>query len=552
MRRLSWHAASASPSDGRQAESPDQVYLPAVLLVALLATTGLVFALAAASLPPSTATASPNRTLAPIAPAILDQLATEEFAEFLVVLETQAELGPASALPGKAAKGRAVRDALWETAQGSQGPLIRWLEDRGFEYRAFHVLNAILVRGDDDALRILASRPGVARIEANPRVRSLPPANHAQSGDGAGVSGESSAVMGVEPNIAYVRAPEAWALGATGQGIVIGGQDTGYAWSHPALAAQYRGWNEGIAAHDYNWHDAIHANENGASVCGADSPVPCDDHGHGTHTMGTAVGWDGGSNSIGMAPGARWIGCRNMDNGYGTPASYLECFEFFLAPYPLGGSPAQGNPDLAPDVVINSWSCPASEGCAPGTLEPAVESLRAAGILVVASATNLGPACSTIHDPPAIYAGSLTVGALSTGTDAAAELSSRGPVTIDGSGRVKPDLMAPGTQVRSSYPGGVYLSMSGTSMAGPHVAGAAALVWSAGPWLRGDVTRTTSILVATAMPISSTACSSAGLPNNTYGYGRVDALAAVQAAKPWRVALPAVLNSGAGSEGTEE
>ena len=255
--------------------------------------------------------------------------------------------------------------------------------------------------------------------------------------------------------------------------------------------------------------------------------------------MGTAVGWDGGANQIGVAPGARWIGCRNMDNGLGTPATYLECFEFFLAPYPVGGVPADGDPDLAPDVTNNSWSCPASEGCAAGTLQAATEAMRAAGILTVVSANNYGPACSTVREPPAIYASALAVGALISGSDAAASFSSRGPVTADGSGRTKPDLMAPGTTIRSSVPGGGYSSSwSGTSMASPHVAGAAAVLWSAAPWLRGDITATTSLLLDSAVPISSTDCSSSGVPNNTYGYGRLDVLAAVNAAKTWRLYLP--------------
>src|SRR5205085_7688764 len=118
-------------------------------------------------------------------------------------------------------------------------------------------------------------------------------------------------------------------------------------------------------------------------VCGTDSVLPCDDSGHGTHTMGTAVGSDGGTNKIGMAPGAKWIGCRNMDRGVGTPARYIECMEFFLAPYPVGGTPAQGDPNLAPDITTNSWGCPPSEGCSATTLQAAVEAQRAAGIFMV-------------------------------------------------------------------------------------------------------------------------------------------------------------------------
>ncbi len=151
-----------------------------------------------------------------------------------------------------------------------------------------------------------------------------------------------------------------WAAGYTGQGAVIGGQDTGYDWDHPALKNQYRGWNGASADHDYNWHDAIHVT---GSICGANSPEPCDDDDHGTHTMGTMVGDDGLGNQIGMAPGARWIGCRNMNDGVGTPATYTECYEWFIAPYPVGGTPDQGDPSKAPDVINNSWGCPPSEGC---------------------------------------------------------------------------------------------------------------------------------------------------------------------------------------------
>lgn len=122
----------------------------------------------------------------------------------------------------------------------------------------------------------------------------------------------------MEWNLQLVGADQVWALGATGQGVVIGGQDTGYDWDHPALIEQYRGWDGLSADHNYNWHDAIHSNS-GFNDCGADSPEPCDDNRHGTHTMGTMVGDDGAGNQVGMAPGAEWIGCRNMDEGVGTP-----------------------------------------------------------------------------------------------------------------------------------------------------------------------------------------------------------------------------------------
>ncbi|MCC6191654.1 MAG: S8 family serine peptidase, partial [Anaerolineales bacterium] len=256
----------------------------------------------------------------------------------------------------------------------------------------------------------------------------------------------------------------------------------------------------------------------------------CDDYSHGTHTMGTAVGDDGSGNQIGMAPGAEWIGCRNMNRGVGSPATYLECFEFFLAPYPITGTAAlDGNPDLAPHVTNNSWGCPDFEGCETNSLLAAVQAQRAAGIMTVVSAGNSGPACDTVDDPPAHHAEVYSIGALQTGTDNIAGFSSRGPVSEDGSGRRKPDLTAPGTGVRSSVPGGGYGTSSGTSMAAPHVAGAVALLWSARPSLVGQVALTEQILNQTAVHISSSDCGSSGWPNNTYGFGRLDVLSAVNA-----------------------
>lgn len=104
----------------------------------------------------------------------------------------------------------------------------------------------------------------------------------------------------VEPGVTYIKAPQVWATGFTGQGIVVAGADTGIRWDHNALKNHYRGWDGSTASHDYNWHDSIHT---GGGSCGANTLAPCDDNGHGTHTIGTAVGDDGGANQVGVAPG---------------------------------------------------------------------------------------------------------------------------------------------------------------------------------------------------------------------------------------------------------
>jgi subtilisin family serine protease len=161
-----------------------------------------------------------------------------------------------------------------------------------------------------------------------------------------------------------------------------------------------------------------------------------------------------------------------------------------------------------------------------------VENVRAAGIMVVASAGNEGhTGCSTVQNPPAIYDAAFSVGA-TDGADGVASFSSRGPVTVDGSGRLKPDVSAPGVGVRSSVPGTSYLQLSGTSMAGPHVAGAAALLWSADPELLGDVDGTEQAIAHAARPRTTMeGCGDDGadeVPNNVYGWGILDALAAVE------------------------
>ena len=442
-------------------------------------------------------------------------------AEFLVMLREQADLRGARTLPTKTQKSAFVADALSSTAARVQAPLRALLDARGAEYRSYWVANMIWVRGDRNLLEELAAREDVFHVYANPWVAMRGPVSSKPS------AGAPDSPDAIEWGVAQVHAPEVWALGFKGQGIVVSGADTGYQWDHPALKLKYRGWT-GSADHNYNWHDSIHS---GGGSCGADSQAPCDDFGHGTHTMGTMVGDDGGNNKIGVAPSAKWIGCRNMDQGVGSPATYTECFQWFIAPTDL----ANQNPDpsKAPNVINNSWGCPTDEGCTdPAVLQTVVENTRAAGIEVVVSAGNDGSACGTVNTPAAIYDASFSVGATDSG-DAIAGFSSRGPVTVDGSNRLKPDISAPGVNVRSSIPGGGYGSLSGTSMAGPHVVGVVALVLSANAELVGNPDAIEPVLTSSAVPRTTTeSCGGIPgdqIPNNTYGWGRIDALSALSA-----------------------
>jgi serine protease AprX len=449
-------------------------------------------------------------------------------AEFLVYLDEQADLSGAAQLRTKVDKGRFVYESLTSVAARTQGSVLEDLEARGVEYRSYWIANMIWVRGNMDLIEMMARRPEVARIYGSPRVKLQEPV--------AELSSVYTLSDGVEWNIALVNADDVWAMGNTGEGVVIGGQDTGYDWDHPALINQYRGWDGSKVDHNYNWHDAIHGDDPhtpAGNPCGFDSEVPCDDNDHGTHTMGIMVGDDGGGNQIGMAPGAKWVSCRNMEEGWGTPQTYIECYQWFLAPTDLMGE--NPRPDLAPHIINNSWSCPIEEGCTdPNVLLTVVENLRAAGILSVHSAGNSGSdstlGCSTVNTPAAIYDASLTVGNTDS-NDNIYSSSSRGPVIRDGSGRLKPDVSAPGTGIRSCIPGGAFTVKGGTSMAAPHVAGLAALMISAQPQLAGQVDWLEKIILENAVPITTTqACggdTADQVPNNVYGWGRIDALKAV-------------------------
>ena len=433
-------------------------------------------------------------------------------AEFFIVLKAKADLSPAFKMSTKAERGKFVFKTLYETAQKSQAPLKQLLKARGIKFQSFYLVNSLLVKGDRALVNEMAARDDVASIDGNPIIHNdLPKPEKVFA---------SKAPEAVEWNITKVNAPTLWGLGFTGQGVVVGGQDTGYRWTHNAIKEKYRGWDGTTGSHDYNWHDSIHS---GGGSCGADSSTPCDDSGHGTHTMGTVLGDDEGSNQVGMAPGAKWIGCRNMDQGNGTPATYLECFEFFMAPYPVGGDPGQGDPSLAPDLTTNSWSCTDGEGCTVGDeLQVAVDAQKAAGITTVSAAQNQGSSCGTVDFPPGIYSSAYTVGS-TTMSDQLSGFSSRGPA--DFTGLMKPSIVAPGSSVRSAYNSSdsAYATLSGTSMATPCVAGGIALLYSAAPSYRDDVDATETLMNdgATPLPAIVEACGGDYVngPNNSWGHG---------------------------------
>lgn len=408
-----------------------------------------------------------------------------------VVFKEQADLSGVAGITDVKARRAEVYRRLVATADRTQAPLRRELARLRVSFTPYYLVDGLEVTGDPVLRQWLSTRSDVDRVLLSPHLRPVP-------AGGAPMRGNAPAPNSPQWNVTMLHAPDVWARGDTGKGIVIGTSDTGVDAAHPALAGSMR-------PGDDSWYDPWNHTR-----------TPTDHNGHGTHTLGTALGRDG----IGVAPGAQWIGCVDLDRNLGNPAYYLDCLQFMLAPFPYGGDPLRdGRPARGADVLTNSWGCPGVEGCDRAALLPAVDALTAAGVFVVAAAGNTGPRCGSITDPPAPYPGTFTVGAVDANGHVA-EFSSRGPV----SGAAKPDVLAPGDGVLSALPGGGYGALSGTSMAAPHVAGVVALLWSAHPSLVGDIGGTRRILRDSTGSPPVDGCGGRA--------GAVDADAAVRAAGP--------------------
>lgn len=427
-----------------------------------------------------------------------------------VILKEQADLSSIRQIADIDERRTAAYQMLVQHANETQADLRSTLDGFGVEYTPYYLVNALEVRGGMLLRAYLSTRPEVDRVIPSPRLRPVD-----QEASILPELPEGAAPSGVQWNVSMIGADRVWEeFGVRGEGIVIGQSDSGADLDHPALQPTYRGNTSG---HDYNWFDPWNGR-----------PSPYDEGGHGTHTLGTIVG----QNGIGIAPETTWFACANLNRNLGNPALYLDCMQFMLAPFPQGGDPlADGDPTLAADVLNNSWGCPQIEGCDPNALLPAANHLRDAGIFVVVSTGNDGPACSTVDAPLSLYDSVFSVGAIDRFGNIAF-FSSRGPVTADGSGRMKPDIVAPGVDILSALPGGGYGSNSGTSMAGPHVVGAVALLWSADPSLIGDIDRTEQLLINAADPYTGSreGCFAGDFPNAAYGHGVLDVYEAVQEA----------------------
>jgi hypothetical protein len=466
-----------------------------------------------------------------VEPALFDLLAARGSTDFVVVMAEQADLSAAYAIDDWNARGRAVYDALRETASRTQAPLAAYAGRNALAYRSFFSENTVYVEGGTlRAALDLASLPGVALVRT-PREAHITPAFVAgpTAPDSYGWNLDA-----LKPGYGQygMQAAQVWAdYDVRGEGIVVANIDTGVYYEHDAVIRQYRGnLGSGIFDHDYNWYMPT-------SGCG-DGTYPCDNNSHGTGTIGIMIGETADlSEQTGAAPAAQWIACKGCEGTVCTEPALLGCADWILAPCPIGtdpGSPAC-DPDMRPHIVNNSW------GDAGGDdwYRSYIQAWVAAGIFPAFSAGNsLG--CSVLGSPGDNPEAFGTAAHDSSGRHHYAGGPSvffPEPSCDPNAHEVDPHLSAPTFGRAPSNSDDAYFSLSGTSGASPHTAGAVALIWSAAPALIGDIDTTFTVLEqSTNHDVPAGYCGKPGCagsevyPNYSYGWGYLDARAAVEMA----------------------
>ena len=450
-----------------------------------------------ASLLPQGVAARPSSRIAPIDGALLERLRAEGRASFFVQMAAQPDLNAAYSIADWNARGHYVYDTLRQLAAETQAPVLAYAERRSLETHPLLASNAVYVRdGDLQAALDLAALPGVASLHLE-RVLPLSGLRSAQLPQGL----DAVTSWG----ILDTHAPDAWQMGVRGVGLIVAGIDTGVQWDHPALIDRY-----GCPEDPGNpacWWDP-------SGICGG---VPCDNNGHGTHTMGTMVAKDDPTFPYiaGMAPDATWIACKGCESSGCTEYALTACADWALAP---GGDPAN-----RPHVVNNAWG---GQGCDDWYM-PYVLAWHAAGIFPAFSAGASGPGCCSLGSP-----GDYMETFASTAHDAnryVGSMAGRGPSCFGTA--AKPNVSAPGVNICSTTPDDSWDCWSGTSPATSHSAGAVALVLSACPDYVGNVLDIFALIQDTADEPPEGDCGAPpdGEGNYTYGHGFVNVVTAVEA-----------------------
>jgi subtilisin family serine protease len=408
---------------------------------------------------------------------------------------------------------------LQQKARNTQGALIDHLDNlqragRVQNFRPFWIANVIQLSATGAELEQLARRPDVGTIYLNYEIELV---------DGDAVEASSSPPVSAdgrtpEPGLVAIHAPEVWALGYTGEGILVATLDTGVDGTHPALASRWRGLDPAYEGHP-GWA-FLDLQPTGWTS-------PHDSGAHGTHTMGTVCGGAPG-NQIGVAPGAQWINAAVIDRTTSIPTTVAEAIQAFQWLVDPDGDPFT-DWDV-PAVCSNSWGVKTSHGypACDQTFWSYIDACEAAGIVVLFSAGNEGgseslrrPADRATDEYRSCAVGGIDASVSPEPPFAMYGDSSRGPshCTPTGEAAIKPEISAPGVSVISSIPGPDYGPMTGTSMASPHVNGVVALIRQACPDL--TVEEVKQVLYDTALDQGSPG------KDNDYGYGVVDAYAAV-------------------------
>lgn len=394
-------------------------------------------------------------------------------------------------------------------------------------FESFWIANCIRVDATPDVIRRLAQREDVERVYPNYPIELIEPTRtpDTQSTDVEEVepAGGHTLLPTPELGVQAVRAPEVWAMGITGAGVLVSTLDTGVDGNHPALASRWRGVADPRYAGHPGWafFDPV-----------TSWTFPQDSGYHGTHTMGSVCGGAPG-NQVGVAPGAQWIHAAVIDRTslYQTCTDAIAAFQWLIDP--------DGNPSTdwdVPQVCSNSWGIGTWHNVPPyntpcdNSFWSYIDACEAAGIVVFFSAGNEGPTANSLRRPgdraTDEYRNCAVAGinANSPPNWFMYSSSSRGPTycTPTGAAAIKPDIAAPAEGVVSCMPGGSYGSLSGTSMASPHVNGVVALMLEACPELYPDDVK--QIIYDTALDL--------GPPgkDNDYGYGLIDAYEAVNLA----------------------
>ncbi|MCD6162404.1 MAG: S8 family peptidase [candidate division Zixibacteria bacterium] len=387
-------------------------------------------------------------------------------------------------------------------------------------YKSYWISNAVYIKGDAEFIRNLAARNDVEYVFKNLPLVLVEPVE---------IGTASQSETGAEPGLDVIGARDAWQMGLTGKGRLVCNLDTGVDGNHPALSSSWRGANG--ASDSASWFDPY-----------TKTTQPVDYHGHGTHTMGTIVGLDG-ADTIGVAFGAQWIAAGVVDRGGSvdrTIADILSAFEWAADP---DGNPATC--DDRPDVVSNSWGIPAGfYGACDMTFWDAIDNLEALGIVCLFAAGNEGPTPSTIRTPAdriTTQFNAFSVGAVNSDNLEIASFSSRGPSGCDGL-TIKPEITAPGVNIRSANDGGGYITMSGTSMATPHIAGAAALLRQFNP--EASVEQIKGAMIAGAIDLGDIG------EDNNYGYGLVNIMNSIYHMPPPNHPFIHIINAAANRDGS--